>query len=127
MRMVWWKDWLADWVFVDWADGYLDKKGELSFEQILLCKSLETMALCARLLDQQDDRDRYSGMATSLRAKLEPFFWDDTRKAMVHNRIDGIQSKSVTRYSNMFLLFSGIRMPGSRKTLNRMYCSMTLY
>ncbi len=28
----------GDWVFVDWADGYLDKKGELSFEQVLFCK-----------------------------------------------------------------------------------------
>ena len=37
----------GDWVFVDWADGYLDKKGELSFEQVLFCRSLETMALCA--------------------------------------------------------------------------------
>lgn len=29
---------IGDWVFVDWADGYLDKKGELSFEQVLFCK-----------------------------------------------------------------------------------------
>ncbi|MCS2406146.1 Bacterial alpha-L-rhamnosidase 6 hairpin glycosidase domain protein [Bacteroides salyersiae] len=109
----------GDWVFVDWADGYLDKKGELSFEQILLCKSLETMALCARLLDQQDDRDRYSGMATSLRAKLEPFFWDDTRKAMVHNRIDGIQSKSVTRYSNMFSVIFGYSDAGKQEDIKQ--------
>lgn len=23
---------IGDWVFVDWVDGYLDKKGELFFE-----------------------------------------------------------------------------------------------
>jgi alpha-L-rhamnosidase len=34
----------GDWVFIDWADK-LSKKGEVSFEQLLLCRSLETMAL----------------------------------------------------------------------------------
>ena len=77
------------------------------------------MALCARLLDQQDDRDRYSGLATSLRAKLEPFFWDDTRKAMVHNRIDGIQSKSVTRYSNMFSVIFGYSDAGKQEDIKQ--------
>lgn len=45
----------GDWVFVDWADGYLDKKGQLAFEQVLFCKSLETMVLCARLAGEMQD------------------------------------------------------------------------
>lgn len=92
----------GDWVFVDWADGYLDKKGELSFEQVLFCKSLETMALCADLVEDADGAQRYGRLADSLREKILPAFWDDSKQALVHNRIDGHKSDAVTRYSNMF-------------------------
>ncbi len=95
----------GDWVFVDWADGYLDKKGQLSFEQVLFCKSLETMALCAGLLDKEQDQLFYAKLASDLRAKLEPAFWNDMKQAFVHNRIGGKQSDEVTRYSNMFAVF----------------------
>ena len=95
----------GDWVFVDWADGYLDKKGELSFEQVLFCKSLETMSLCANLVDNKNDIEKYSGLADNLRQKLLPAFWDESKKALVHNRVDGKQSDSVTRYANMFSVF----------------------
>ena len=49
----------GDWVFVDWADGYLDKKGQLALEQVLFCKSLETMVLCARLAGEMQDARGY--------------------------------------------------------------------
>lgn len=95
----------GDWVFVDWADGYLDKKGELSFEQVLFCKSLETMALCAQLAEEDQDQVTYQKLAADLRAKLLPAFWNETKQALVHNRIGGEQSESVTRYANMFAVF----------------------
>ncbi|NDV64724.1 alpha-L-rhamnosidase C-terminal domain-containing protein [Bacteroides sp. 224] len=95
----------GDWVFVDWADGYLDKKGELSFEQVLLCKSLETMALCANLVNNEEDTAQYSKLADDLRSKLLPAFWNESKQALVHNRINGKQSEAVTRYSNMFSVF----------------------
>jgi len=95
----------GDWVFVDWADGYLDKKGELSFEQVLFCKSLETMALCANLVEDADGVTTYTQLANDLRKKLIPAFWDENKQAMVHNRVDGKQSDAVTRYSNMFSVF----------------------
>ena len=95
----------GDWVFVDWADGYLDKKGELSFEQVLLCKSLETMALCANLTGNENDVLKYSALSDNLRSKLEPTFWNEEKQAMVHNTVSGEQSESVTRYSNMFSVF----------------------
>lgn len=95
----------GDWVFVDWADGYLDKKGELSFEQVLFCKSLETMALCASLAGNTADKTKYEKLASALRSKLEPAFWNEQKQAMVHNRIQGKQSESVTRYANMFSVF----------------------
>ena len=72
----------GDWVFVDWADGYLDKKGELSFEQVLFCKSLETMALCAGLAGNTADKTKYEKLASALRSKLEPAFWNEQKQAM---------------------------------------------
>ena len=101
----------GDWVFVDWADGYLDKKGELSIEQVLFCKSLETMALCASLVEDEVEQKRYEELAASLRAKLMPAFWSEAKQAMVHNRIDGVQSETVTRYANMFATFFGYLTP----------------
>lgn len=95
----------GDWVFVDWADGYLDKKGELSFEQVLFCKSLETMALCANLVGDGESKQKYEALASSLRKQLEPAFWNDKKQALVHNRIGTEQSDAVTRYSNMFATF----------------------
>lgn len=95
----------GDWVFVDWADGYLDKKGQLAFEQVLFCKSLETMVLCARLAGEMQDARGYEKLASSLRKKLEPAFWSEDAKALVHNRIGGNQSTSVTRYAICLLYF----------------------
>nr|WP_320037800.1 alpha-L-rhamnosidase C-terminal domain-containing protein [uncultured Bacteroides sp.] len=92
----------GDWVFVDWADGYMDKHGELSFEQILFCKSLETMAVCADLTGNKEDKAKYDKLATALKSKLEPAFWNNEKQGFVHNRLNGKQSEQVTRYANMF-------------------------
>ena len=107
----------GDWVFVDWADGYLDKKGELAFEQVLLCKSLETMALCAELVDDKSDEAKYEKLANQLRSKLIPAFWSEEKQALVHNRIDGKQSEAVTRYANMFATFFNYLAPEQQETI----------
>ncbi|MBR5850392.1 MAG: alpha-rhamnosidase [Alistipes sp.] len=107
----------GDWVFVDWADGFLDKKGELAIEQVLLCKSLETMALCASLAEVEEDVATYEQLAAELRAKLMPAFWSEAKQAMVHNRIDGVQSESVTRYANMFATFFGYLTPAQQEQI----------
>ncbi len=107
----------GDWVFVDWADGFLDKKGELAIEQVLLCKSLETMALCASLAEVEEDVATYERLASELRAKLMPAFWSEAKQAMVHNRIDGVQSESVTRYANMFATFFGYLTPAQQEQI----------
>ena len=95
----------GDWVFVDWADGYLDKKGELSFEQVLFCRSLETMALCAGLVGDRTNQQKYEKLAASLKAKLETTFWNASKQALVHNSIYGVQSDAVTRNANMISVF----------------------
>ncbi len=92
----------GDWVFVDWADGFMDKQGELSFEQLLFCKSLQTMALCAGITGNETDEKKYTALSNALFSKLDTFFWDDRKKAFVHNRKDGIKSDEVTRYANIF-------------------------
>ncbi len=109
----------GDWVFVDWANGYMDKHGELSYEQVLFCKSLETMALCAKLANNDTDKAKYDELATSLRSKLVPDFWSDTKQALVHNRIDAKQQAQVTRYSNMFAVFFNYLSPEKQQIIKK--------
>ena len=109
----------GDWVFVDWADGYMDKHGELSYEQVLFCKSLETMALCADLAKNSADKAKYDGLATALRSKLEPAFWNETKKALVHNRLNGAQQSQITRYSNMFAVFFNYLSPEKQQLIKK--------
>jgi hypothetical protein len=45
----------GDWVFIDWAEG-LSKKGAVSFEQLLLTRSLETMTSVLILLMIQKEQ-----------------------------------------------------------------------
>jgi len=94
----------GDWVFIDWAAG-LSKKGEVSFEQLLLCRSLETMALCAGIAGQKEDADEYTQLAAELKKKLFSLYWNETKQALVHSRVDGRQTDNVTRYANMFAIF----------------------
>lgn len=95
----------GDWVFIDWTDGPMDKNGEISFEQILFCKSLETMELCAKLVNNSADQEKYSKLAQDLRARLIPTFWNDQKSAFINNVVEGKQSEAVTRYANMFAIF----------------------
>jgi alpha-L-rhamnosidase len=94
----------GDWVFIDWADG-LSKKGEVSFEQLLLSRSLETMALCADLLKDNDAKEMYNKEATALKSKIFDFYWNENKQVFAHSRIDGKQTENVTRYTNMFAIF----------------------
>lgn len=95
----------GDWVYIDWAP--LDKKGEVSFEQILFCRCLETMAMCAAIVGNKDDEEKFSQLAKNLRNKLLPSFWNSKKGAFVHNRVGEKQSEVITRYSNMFAIFFG--------------------
>ncbi len=94
----------GDWVFIDWADG-LSKQGEVSFEQLLLCRSLESMALCAKLVDDQAGAQKYQQLATELNAKIFATYWSAGKGALVHSRVAGQPTDHVTRYANMFAIF----------------------
>jgi alpha-L-rhamnosidase len=98
-------EWMSgDWIFIDWAAG-LSKKGEVSFEQLLLARSLETMTLCANIADDKDAASQYSTLAADMRKKLFDVYWNDEQQALVHSRVDGKQTENVTRYANMFSIF----------------------
>lgn len=94
----------GDWVFIDWADK-LSKKGEVSFEQLLLCRSLETMALCANIMDDKMGNDQYQKLSADLKSKIFSLYWNTDKHAFVHSLVDGKQSDNVTRYTNMFSIF----------------------
>lgn len=95
----------GDWLFIDWTDGPMDKKGEVSFEQLLYCRSLETMALCADLIDRPADRQKYADLALNVKTLLMKEFWDKGKGAFVHNKVNGVSDGTVTRYTNMFAIF----------------------
>ncbi len=94
----------GDWVFIDWANG-LSKMGELSFEQLLLCRSLETMALCAGIADDKKGAVQYQQLSSGLKKQLFELYWNESKQALVHSRINGKQTDNVTRYANMFAIF----------------------
>nr|WP_242695901.1 alpha-L-rhamnosidase C-terminal domain-containing protein [Pedobacter sp. SYSU D00873] len=94
----------GDWVFIDWAEG-LSKKGEVSFEQILLARSLETMATSAEIAGDTEGKAKYGQLAVELKSKIFKNYWNDQKKALVHSMVDGKQTENVTRYANMFSIF----------------------
>ncbi|TCC90026.1 alpha-rhamnosidase [Pedobacter frigiditerrae] len=107
-------EWMpGDWIFIDWADK-LSKEGEVSFEQLLYCRSLETMALCAKLANDNASAVIYSKQAAELKAKIFALYWNPTKQALVHSRINGKQTDNVTRYANMFGIFFDYFTPAQK-------------
>ena len=98
----------GDWVFVDWADFPMSKQGALSFEQVLLWQSLETMKLCSEVIGDNAEAKHYATLADDLRAKIKPTFWDEARQALVHNVENGKKSEQVNKFANMFAITSNI-------------------
>jgi hypothetical protein len=94
----------GDWIFIDWADG-LSKKGEVSFEQLLFCRSLETMALCAGIMNDTRNGAEYKKLAADLKSKIFSIYWNNAKQALVHSRVNGVPTQNVTRYANMFAIF----------------------
>lgn len=107
-----------DWIFVDWVDFPMHKRGILCFEQILFCKALQTMALCADTLAHNplenppqgslsvdmylEDSKKYSILADALHKKLKSTFWNDDAKAFMHAIEDGQMNTDITMFPNMF-------------------------
>jgi hypothetical protein len=97
----------GDWIFIDWADFTMSKSGEVAFEQLLFYRSLQTMALCAGIVNRPDDRLQYEKLASGIDAQFIDAFWSEEKKALIHNREKGIKSEQATPYANIFAVLSG--------------------
>lgn len=96
-----------DWIFVDWVDFPMHKRGVMCFEQILFCKSLETMKLCADICGHEDDAKRYGTLAQKLNNTFSETFWDKEKHAFLHNIEDGHINDMVTKFPNIFAIIYG--------------------
>ena len=103
-----------DWIFVDWVDFPMHKRGTLCFEQILLMKALETMARCAELLGEDCD---YGKKCALLREKIKSTFWSDDLKAFYHAIEDGQLNKQITKFPNMFAILYGLCDESERRDI----------
>lgn len=65
------------------------------------------MALCAKLVDNTEDSNKYTSLANDLKSKLFTAFWSGKENAFIHNRENGVQSEQVTPYTNMFAVLFG--------------------
>lgn len=97
-----------DWLFIDWVDFPMHKRGTICFEQILLCKALETMAQCAEIVNAPDGLPDYATLAANLREKLVATFWDDKAHAYLHAIEDGQLNPHITKFPNMFAILYGL-------------------
>jgi len=112
-------EWMpGDWIFIDWADK-LSKDGEVSFEQLLYARSLETLALCAKLANDKQGADAYNLQAKELKAKLFQLYWNPEEQALVHSRINGKATENVTRYANMFGIFFNYFSPEQEQQVKK--------
>jgi hypothetical protein len=108
----------GDWTFIDWAAG-LSKKGEISFEQMLFARSLESMSLCANIVNDNTNAASYKKLATDLKAKVFSLYWNTQKQALVHSRINGKQTENVTRYANMFGIFFNYFTEAQKKQVKK--------
>ena len=122
-----------DWIFVDWVDFPMHKRGTLCFEQILFCKALETMAVCADVLFKAccdsaatDDVERtvyalshkkYRILAENLRNKIKQTVWSYEQKLYYHAIEDGQMNRQVTKFPNMFAILYGLSYKEEQKEI----------
>ena len=120
-----------DWIFVDWVDFPMHKRGTLCFEQILLMKALETMALCADLVAAtvpHASASVYRVKAEELRNKINQTFWSDEQKAYFHAiemaephadlpAGEQVLNEQITKFPNMFAILYGLADEEQRREI----------
>ena len=104
-----------DWIFVDWVDFPMHKRGTLCFEQILFMKAMETMATCAKLLNI--NKSTYRVKSEELRNKIKQIFWSYEQKAYFHAIEDGVMNRQITKFPNMFAILYGMSYEEERKEI----------
>ena len=106
-----------DWIFVDWVDFPMHKRGTLCFEQILLMKAMETMATCAKLLGI--NKSDYRVKSEMLRNKIKQTFWSYEQKAYYHAIEEGTMNRQITKFPNMFAILYGLAYEEERNEIMR--------
>ena len=122
-----------DWIFVDWVDFPMHKRGTLCFEQILFCKSLETMAQCAKILHDNpldnppqgsiptdayaEDAEKFGQLARKLQQTFRKTFWNEEKHAYMHAVEDGAMNSMITKFPNMFAIIYGYATPQERQQI----------
>ena len=104
-----------DWIFVDWVDFPMHKRGTLCFEQILFMKAMETMATCAKLLGI--NKSNYRVKSEELRNKIKQVFWSYEHKAYFHAIEDGVMNRQITKFPNMFAILYGMSYEEERREI----------
>ena len=94
-----------DWVFLDWAP--FDHNGEMSAYQLLFVRSMEAMAACSKVCGDEKAYQLYSEKASSLKQKTFDIFWDNNQGLFLHNRVNNVLKKDITRYPNIFAMLFG--------------------
>lgn len=105
-----------DWIFVDWVDFPMHKRGTLCFEQILFVEALHTMAVCARLADDEDG-SYYEMEANRTMEKVKQLFWSPEAHAYLHALEDGWLNPQVTKFPNMFAILYGLATPDEQRDI----------
>ncbi len=106
-----------DWVFIDWVDFPMHKRGIVCFEQILFCKSLETIQLCQDLVGPLSELHlsnlhlsypnvNYGAMAKRLRQQIDATFWSPKAHAYLH-ALEPALNPQITKFPNMFAILYG--------------------
>jgi len=106
-----------DWVFIDWVDFPMHKRGIVCFEQFLFCKSLETMQLCKDLVGPLSDLQMsnlhlsypdvdYGAKAAELRSKIDKTFWNPASHAYLH-ALEPDLNPQVNKFASMFAILYG--------------------
>lgn len=108
----------GDWIFIDWAEN-LSKQGVISFEQILFCKSLETISHCALLMKDTAGEKQYALLAGNLKDSIFKKFWNNDLHALVHNEVNGTPTALVNRYANMFALLLDYLSPSQQEDVKK--------
>ena len=92
-----------DWIFVDWVDFPMHKRGTLCFEQILFVEALRAMAVCCTICEDEDD-GYYQMEAERTLKKVKELFWSEQHHAFLHAIEDGQMNPQITKFPNMFAI-----------------------
>ena len=106
-----------DWVFIDWAP--MELRGAVNAEQLLFCKSLDTMALFAEKLGDKVNQERFLQIAAQLRQRIFDLFWDEKEGAMLHGRYKGELNRQILKYPNLFATRFGYLNDHQRESVKR--------